>query len=134
MDYELRESVPTPESFVALREAAEMGTRSVEAATQALPNTLYGVSLLEKKSGETVGMARVVGDRGCYFQICDVVVDPAHQGGGLGSWMMDAVMEFLTENAPETAYVNLIADVDGFYEQWGFKPTAPESQAMYLLM
>ena len=30
------------------------------------------------------------------------------------------------------AYVNLIADVDGFYEKWGFKPTRPRSKGMFL--
>lgn len=132
MSYELRESVPDANRFIALREAADMGPRSFDAVERGLSNTLYGVSIADEKSGKTVGMARVIGDGGCVYQICDMVVHPAHQGQGLGSRMMDAVMKYINENAPETAYVNLIADVGGFYEQWGFEPTAPESKGMYL--
>jgi ribosomal protein S18 acetylase RimI-like enzyme len=88
--------------------------------------------MADEKSDKIVGMARVIGDSGCVYQICDIVVRPAHQGQGLGSQMMDTVMKYINKNAPETAYVNLIADIEGFYERWGFEPTAPESQGMYL--
>lgn len=132
MSYELRESVPDPETFVALREAAGMAPRSLEAARRGLGNTRYGVSMVATATGETVGMARIVGDGGCVYHVCDMVVAPAHQGEGLGSRMMDALMAYLDEHAPETAYVNLMADVDGFYEQWGFERTAPASKGMYL--
>jgi hypothetical protein len=30
--------------------------------------------------------------------------------------MMDAIMDYLDEHAPPNASVNLMADVDGFYE------------------
>mgnify|MGYP000238814769 CR=1 FL=1 len=132
MAYELRESVPNPETFVALREAAGMSPRSLEAARCGLPNTLYGVTMVEQPGETTVGMARIVGDGGAVYHICDMAVRPAHQGRGLGSRMMDALMAYLEEHAPETAYVNLMADVDGFYEQWGFERTAPVSKGMYL--
>lgn len=36
---ELRESVPDPEPFVALRDAAGMSPRSLDAAQRGLPNT-----------------------------------------------------------------------------------------------
>lgn len=132
MSYELRESVPDPKTFITLREAADMGPRSFDAVQQGLSNTLYGVSIVDERDDKTVGMARVIGDGGCVYQVCDIVIHPAHQGQGLGSRMMDAVMGYIDENVPETAYVNLIADIDGFYEQWGFEPSAPASKAMYL--
>jgi len=133
MAYELRESVPDPETFVALREAADMSSRSLSAARRGLPNTVYGVSIVETDTGETVAMARIVGDGGTVYHICDMVVRPGHQRQGLGSQMMDALMEFIDEHAAETAYVNLMADVDGFYEQWGFEQTAPVSKGMFLV-
>jgi len=76
-------------------------------------------------------MARVVGDGGSVFHVCDMVVHPDHQHQGLGSRMMDALMDWIHETAPSKAYVNLMADVDGFYEQWGFERTAPVSKGMY---
>ncbi|MDG5777940.1 GNAT family N-acetyltransferase [Haloarculaceae archaeon H-GB2-1] len=132
MQYELSESLPDPETFVALREAVDMPPRSVETARRGLPNSLYGVSVVSSATGETVGMARIVGDGATVFHVCDMVVHPDHQRRGLGTRMMDALMGYLREHAPETAYVNLMADVDGFYEQWGFERTAPTTKAMAL--
>jgi ribosomal protein S18 acetylase RimI-like enzyme len=88
--------------------------------------------MVESATGETVGMARIVGDEGIVYYICDMVVHPDHQGRGLGRRLMDALMSYIDENAPGTAYINLMADVDGFYEQWGFEETAPVSKGMYL--
>lgn len=132
MPYEIRDGVPDAETFVALRDAAGMAHRSLEAAERGLPNTLYGVIAVETETGDTVGMARVVGDGGAVFHICDMAVHPDHQRQGLGTRLMDAVMAYLDEHAPETAYVNLLADVDGFYETWGFEPTAPATKGMWL--
>ncbi|WP_255246153.1 GNAT family N-acetyltransferase [Halolamina sp. CBA1230] len=113
-----------------LRDAAEMAERSREAVERGLPNSLYAVTVVDDV-GETVGMARIVGDRGSVFHVCDMAVHPDHQRQRLGSRMMDALMDWIDENAPPTAYVNLMADVDGFYEQWGFERTAPASKGMY---
>jgi len=132
MTYELHESVPDPETFVALREAAGMSARSMAAARRGLPNTVYGVTMVEASTERAVGMARIVGDEGAVYHLCDMAVRPDHQGQGLGTRMMDALMAYIDDNAPETAYVNLMADVDGFYEQWGFERTAPASKGMYL--
>lgn len=132
MPYEIREEVPDPESFVALRDAAGMAPRSMEAAERGLPNTLYGAIVVATETDETVGMARVVGDGGAVFHVCDMAVHPDHQRQGLGTRLMEAVMAYLAEQAPATAYINLLADVDGFYETWGFEPTAPATKGMWL--
>jgi ribosomal protein S18 acetylase RimI-like enzyme len=154
-DYELVRSVPDAETFCALREAAGMSPRSVDGARRGLPNTVFGVRV-EYGAGETdapdtggedsdatgehsdartgdrevVGMARVVGDEGTVYQIADMAVHPDHQGRGLGTAMMDELVAYLDREAPPDAYVNLFADVQGFYERWGFAETAPESVGM----
>ncbi|MGB9986436.1 GNAT family N-acetyltransferase [Salarchaeum japonicum] len=129
-EYVLREELPTPERFCELREAAGMAPRTVADAREGLPNSRYGVTAVHEPTGETVGMARVVGDGATVFHVCDMAVHPDHQQRGLGTRLMDAVVEYIDENASETAYVNLLADVDGFYEQWGFERTAPETKGM----
>ena len=131
MSYEVREELPTTERFMELREAAGMAPRSREGVECGLPNTVYGVTVVETESGETVGMARVVGDGATVFHVCDMAVHPDHQRQGLGSRMMNAIMAYVDEHAPESAYVNLMADVDGFYEQWGFEETRPVSKGMF---
>jgi ribosomal protein S18 acetylase RimI-like enzyme len=130
MSYELHEALPTPEEFVALREVAGMTPRTLDAAERGLPNSCYGVTVVD--DGEVVGMGRIVGDCGAVFQLSDIVVHPDQQGQGLGTEITAALVDWLHENAPSSAYVNLVADVDGFYERFGFEPTAPASKGMYL--
>jgi GNAT superfamily N-acetyltransferase len=137
--YDVREQTPAVDDFLRLRAAAGMSERSREAVERGLPNSQYAVVVVHRPdegvSGETeedvVGMARVVGDGGTIYHVCDMVVHPDHQRQGLGTKLMDAIMEWLAETAPPGAYVNLMADVDGFYEQWGFEPTLPASRGMY---
>ncbi|WP_232687437.1 GNAT family N-acetyltransferase [Halobacterium zhouii] len=131
MSYEVREELPTPERFVALRDAAGMASRSEDGVARGLPNSVYGVTVVETETDETVGMARIVGDGATVFHVCDMAVHPDHQRQGLGSRMMDAIVAYLDEHAPPGAYVNLMADVDGFYEQWGFEETRPASKGMF---
>ncbi|MEZ3164085.1 GNAT family N-acetyltransferase [Halorubrum sp. RMP-47] len=128
--YELRETTPSVEAFRRLRREAGMTDRSRAAVERGLPNTTYGVHVVESKSESAVGMARLVGDGGSVFHLSDTAVAPPHQGRGIGTAMVGALIAWLRANAPDGAYVNLFADVDGFYERWGFERTAPASKAM----
>ncbi|MFB6271030.1 MAG: GNAT family N-acetyltransferase [Halobacterium sp.] len=131
MPYRLREELPTPERFQELRAAADMAERSREGVERGLSNSVYGVTIVETDTETVVGMARIVGDGGSVYHVCDMAVHPDHQRQGLGSRMMDAIMDYVDEHAPPDAYVNLMADVDGFYEQWGFEETRPASKGMF---
>ncbi|AFK20300.1 N-acetyltransferase [Haloferax mediterranei ATCC 33500] len=144
-EYHLVPEFPDPETYVELREVAGMASRSLAAAKRGVPNTTFGVSIVLDEgtddldggddgdgSNRVVGMGRLVGDGGTVFQIVDVAVRPEHQGQGLGTRIMDALVDYLDREAPPSAYVNLMADVDGYYERWGFEPTAPASKGMFL--
>jgi GNAT superfamily N-acetyltransferase len=42
--------------------------------------------------GETqIGMARVVSDFATFAWLCDVYIEPAHRGSGLGRWLVEVV-------------------------------------------
>lgn len=129
--YAIREELPDPETFAALREAAGMPPRSLEGIERGLPNSIYGVIAVHEPSAEVVGMGRIVGDGGTVYQISDMAVHPDHQGRGLGTQIMAHLEAYLEAEAPPRAYVNLVADVDGFYERFGFEETRPASKGMY---
>lgn len=112
-----------------IRAAAGMSARSLEAARRGLPNSLYAVHIV--CAGAVVGMGRVVGDGGLNFEIVDIAVVPEHQGRGLGRRIMEAIMAYLEANAPDRAYISMIADQPGFYVRYGFKEVSP-SQGMYI--
>ncbi len=127
---EITDEPPTVDEFRRLREAAGMAERGREAVERGLPGSLSAVTA--RVDGEAVGMGRVVGDGGSLYVIADMAVDPRYQRTGIGSAIMDRLMAFVDDDAPERAYVTLVADVEGFYERWGFEPVAPDSRGMYL--
>ena len=128
--YELTVGVPSIEDYCRLRVSAGLSPKSAEAAAAGLPNTLFGVLILKDK--KVVGMGRVVGDGGLFYQVVDIAVEPAHQRRGLGKAIVGRIVEHLNQSAPAGAHVSLIADGDArhLYAQFGFEPTAPASIGM----
>ncbi|SDG32046.1 GNAT family N-acetyltransferase [Phytopseudomonas seleniipraecipitans] len=130
--YSILHAIPSVETYRHLRSAAGLSAKTVEAATRGLPNSLFAVQIL--CAGEPVGMGRVIGDGGSFYQVVDIAVLPAHQGRGLGKIIMGAISDYIAREVPESAYVSLIADGEAYrlYEQFGFALTAPASQGMAL--
>lgn len=130
--YEVGPGIPGVEDYLRLRRIAGLGPKSAEAAAKGLPNTLFGI--LVRRDDAVVGMGRLIGDGGLFFQVVDMAVDPAHQGQGIGKAIMRAIVAHLHETAPSGAYVSLIADGDAhhLYAQFGFAPTAPAAIGMAL--
>lgn len=121
---------PAVEDYLRLRRVTGLSPFSEAAAETGLYGTYFGVSLLYE--GTVVGMGRIVGDGGLFFQIVDIAVVPDHQGCGLGVSIMSTLMEYLKEHAPPRAYVSLMADVPAhkLYEKFGFRETAPKTIGM----
>lgn len=130
-DIILAYEIPQPEEFMALRVAGGMSARTLEAAQQGLPNSLFSVTL--RQSGRLVGMGRVVGDGGCAYIVSDIVVHPSVQRRGLGRRIMTEIERYLEENVQPGSFVSLIADTpaDELYRHFGFIETAPASIGMY---
>ncbi|MGK5030649.1 GNAT family N-acetyltransferase [Janthinobacterium sp. DSP2-3-3] len=130
--YTTRLAIPTIATYQQLRVAAGLSAKTTEAAAKGLPHSLFAVQVLH---GDTVvGMGRVIGDGGCFFQVVDIAVLPAHQGKGLGKLIMREIMQFIETEVPESAYISLIADgqAQDLYAQFGFQHTAPASVGMAL--
>ena len=131
--YAIRLAIPAIATYQLLRVAAGMSAKSTAAAAKGLPNSLFAVQVL--LGDEVVGMGRIIGDGGCFFQVTDIAVLPAHQGKGLGKRIMREIMQFIETDVPQSAYVSLIADgqAQELYAQFGFKHTAPVSVGMALV-
>lgn len=129
-DYTLTTVTPDIADYRRLREQAGLSAKSVEAAARGLPGTLHAVVVRHR--GEAVGMGRVIGDGGLFYQVTDMAVQPAHQGRGLGKAIMESLMTQLRAAALPGAYVSLIADGEAhkLYAQYGFAPTTPKSIGM----
>ena len=128
--HEVVARTPSVEEYLRLRDIAGLSPFSAAAADQGLKGTVFSV-VVEAES-KAIGMGRLIGDGGCFFQVVDIAVDPEHQGRGLGKAIMAALMEHVTTALPASAYVSLIADVPAnrLYDKFGFAETAPRSLGM----
>jgi len=126
----LHASTPDIDTYRHLRREAGLSEKTTDAAAIGLPNSLYAVQVFD--GANVVGMGRVIGDGGLFFQVVDIAVLPAYQGQGLGKRIMAAITDWLCANVPESGYVSLLADGEAqrLYAQCGFVATAPASVGM----
>jgi GNAT superfamily N-acetyltransferase len=69
--------------------------------------------------GRQVGLIRGVTDHATFTWVCDVIVDEAHRGRGLGKWMVAC---FLEHPALQTISHHLCTkDAHALYESFGFQ-------------
>ena len=68
-----------------------------------------------------IGCVRAVTDRTFVSWVCDLLVDPAYRGKGLGRWLMECA-----RNHPDIAHTRLVfssmPESQAFYERIGFEP------------
>ncbi|CAF9923573.1 MAG: hypothetical protein HETSPECPRED_005370 [Heterodermia speciosa] len=152
--YSLSSVSPSPEAYNALRLACGLDPFTLAAATLGLPNSLFTIVLLyhlpesshsdtndppasestprKTSESEIIGMGRVTGDGGCFYQVTDICVLPSHRGKGLAKVIMAEIEKWLKGNVPETGLVALLADGEAYrlYEQFGFRLSAPASLGM----
>jgi len=128
--YHLRYAVPDVATYRHLRAAAGLSPKSAEAAAAGLAGSLFAVQVVHGE--DVVGMGRVIGDGGCFYQVVDIAVLPAHQGRGLGRRIVQAIADFIDREVPASAYVSLFADgtAQHLYARFGFTVTAPASIGM----
>ncbi|WP_338075631.1 GNAT family N-acetyltransferase [Chengkuizengella sediminis] len=122
---------PDIEDYQNLRKITGLSEKSERGAKLGLKNTTHAISFYY--DNDLIGMGRIIGDKGCFYQIVDIAVDPNYQGQGFGKLIMNELTTYLDEHAPDGAYVSLIADepADKLYEKYGFKYTYPASHGMY---
>ncbi|WP_066174880.1 GNAT family N-acetyltransferase [Bacillus marinisedimentorum] len=102
-----------------------------DAAETSLRNSVY--SVLVKDGHKIIGMGRIVGDGAIYFYIQDIIVQPEYQGCGIGKEIMNTLMGFIEEYAPNKAFIGLFASEGkgGFYEKYNFKDYSPNMTGMF---
>lgn len=84
------------------------------------PCLCYGIYYHGPDGDSTqVAFARVLTDYATTFYICDVIVDEAHRGKGLGKALVDAIVN---DSRISHIYGMLITeDAQKLYEQFGFQ-------------
>lgn len=90
--------------------------RSLDVIKTSLKNS---VCFSVYKSDEQIGFARVVTDYATFGYIADVIVDNEHKGNGIGTWLMDTVIN--DERWKGKLLMLATDDAHTLYEKFGFK-------------
>ncbi|MFD5872295.1 GNAT family N-acetyltransferase [Streptomyces sp. NPDC060322] len=85
----------------------------------------------EVASGEQAAYARVVTDRASFAWICDVYVDPAARGHGLGTRLVTTIRDELSPLGVRR-FLLATKDAHGVYARLGFTPLPEPDMWMVL--
>ena len=122
MEYKLIDNQLKAEDFIRLKVSAGFRERPAELVVRALKNNLYDVVAVT--DGEVIGMGRLVGDGVMYWYLQEIVVLPEYQGRGIGTAIVNRLLDYITEHTEEGNFtsVGLTAaeGKEGFYERFGF--------------
>ena len=127
MTYRLIDRIPTLEEHRSLSE--RVGWGSVfrwDAIAASLAGTCCG-AVATIDDGTVIGMGRVIGDGAYFFYLQDLAVDPTHQGRGVGSQLVQRLVEQVKILAGGDAFIGLFATsvAAPLYRRAGFDDQTP---------
>ncbi len=113
----------TIDEYLYLREQVGWVQLSERQAQMAIDNCLYNVKAVDE-NGYLLGMGRIVGDGAVICYIQDLVVIPEAQGKGVGSMIIDSLIEFVKSIKEEGTTIMLCLMCakgrEPFYEKHNF--------------
>lgn len=108
--------------YVRLRESVNWNNFFKEQTEKCLKNTLYSIEVIDNDS--IIGMGRLIGD-GMYYMMVDIIVEPSYQGKGIGSNIVNKLIEYVHRETPVggRSSILLVAEKgkESFYEKLGFQ-------------
>lgn len=90
-----------------------------------------GFGVYRPGDGRQVAVARAVTDRATFAWVCDVYVDRAERGRGLGTWLAGEVRDHLTDLGIHKILLDT-DDAHGVYAKVGFVPLRRPDRWMQL--
>jgi ribosomal protein S18 acetylase RimI-like enzyme len=92
------------------------GQRSAETIEKSMRNSdCFGVRVEGEEN--LAGFARVISDHATSWYLCDVIIDPAYRGQGLGK----ALVSHIVSKYTGLRGILLTRDAHGLYSQYGFE-------------
>ena len=122
LEYYLKENELTAKDFIRLKVATGFRDRPIEQVEKALENNLFDV--IAVCNDEVIGMGRLVGDGVMYWYLQEIIVLPEFQGKGIGTRIVDRLLEYIKDNTTPGTFVSIgltaATGKDTFYEKFGF--------------
>ena len=103
--------------------------RTREDVVKMLASTDVTIGLVDE-GDRLIGFTRVITDFVYRAMIFDVIVKPTHRKTGLGTVLMDAVLNHPELQAVESLALNCLPNMMPFYERWGFTDDVGEMKFM----
>ena len=122
LNIEYKENVLTADEYIMFESKMGDPLTSKEQAERSLAHQLFSVIAII--DNEIVGIARLLGDAAIFYYINDVWVLPEYQGKGIGTKLVEKLIEHVKETGIPGTSVSLCLmsakGKEGFYEKLGF--------------
>ena len=112
------------------------GATSILQAQKAVQNTLFSVIAFD--DDKAIGIGRLVGDGSLIWYIQDLIVLPEYQNNGVGSVVMNRLIDFVAENGVPNSFTTIglmsAKGKESFYQKFGFyiRPTDTQGAGMVM--
>jgi len=110
------------EEFNLLYDSVGWGAYNEKTLKKALDNTFYSISVYDTE--KIIGYGRLIGDTICFIYVHDVMVIPEYQRKGIGTIIMQNLLEKINEIKKENpdlrVYLGASKNREKFYEKFGF--------------
>jgi len=103
---------------------------SLKDLARAIQNSWYTVSVYH--SSDLIGFGRIIGDGVHHALIVDLIIHPAYQGRGLGSQLLNRLVQKCKSNKIRDVQLFSAKDKFEFYERFGFEKRPQNAPGMQL--
>ena len=132
-DIEYKETHPDARQYLELFETTgwnSMYKADSEDLSQALKNSWYVVAAYQ--GSELVGIGRLVSDGVLYAMIYDMIVKPSHQGSGIGTTILDKLIQKCKDSGLRDIQLFSARGKVSFYLKRGFSERPADAPGMIL--
>lgn len=136
MQIAYKNSLPTLEEYLEIREKVDFVKLSARVAQRGLENSSFVVSAYHENI--LIGIARLISDGGYVNFISDVIVHPDFQGAGVGKKLVKIILDYLKNSLEKDekvgVYLMSAKGKEPFYEKLGFNahPNSKKGAGMSL--
>ena len=130
-----REQLPIPDAYHKLFETTgwNQGYRAdADALEKAISSSWYVLSAYD--NDDLVGFGRIISDGVLYALICDMIVIPSYQGQGIGSQILEKLIEKCHREKIRVIWLFSARGKSSFYEKFGFRERPTDAPGMQLLI
>ena len=103
-----------------------------DALYRAISSSWYVLSAYDNDN--LVGFGRVISDGVLYALICDMIVNPSYQGQGIGSQILEKLIEKCHREKIRVIWLFSARGKSSFYEKFGFRERPADAPGMQLLI